>query len=319
VKRWSVQLPQPAKVTTATFPHDAVIQSPVRIKGDRSLLHKYINRNMVAIGIAVDADGDAAPYVQVMLVDTVSGRLLHTATHPGCTGPVRVLLGEHWLVYTAWSPSSHQYLITASEMYSNVTASDDVLSLVLGGPVDYSRHENQFDSFSAPLPHVASQTYAFATSIAALGTTFTRAGVTPKQVLIATAAGQLLTMDKRLLDPRRPVVAPSKMSMADREEMLIPYSPSLGAINPQSIVSYTHQIARPRALIAAPTTLESTSLVCTYGLDLFLTRVAPAREFDRLNDDFNYVALVGATAFLLIATIGSSCYSSRRDLVKAWK
>ena len=47
---WTVQIPEGARdVSSATFPHDAVIQSPVRIKGDRSLLHKYINRNMVAL------------------------------------------------------------------------------------------------------------------------------------------------------------------------------------------------------------------------------------------------------------------------------
>merc|ERR1712137_938267 len=102
-----------------------------RIKGDRTLLHKYINRNLIALGLAVDDDGEASAYVQVMLVDTASGRLLHTLSHPGCTGPVRVLLGEHWLVYTYWNPAGHQYLVTASEFYANSTASNDVLSLVL--------------------------------------------------------------------------------------------------------------------------------------------------------------------------------------------
>jgi len=65
--------------------------------------------------------------------------------------------------------------------------------------------------------------------------------------------------------------------------------------------------------------LESTSLVLTYGLDVFLTRVTPAREFDRLNEDFNYVALVGAIVFLVVSTIASSWYSSRKDLEKAWR
>ena len=55
------------------------------------------------------------------------------------------------------------------------------------------------------------------------------------------------------------------------------------------------------------------------GLDLFLTRTAPAREFDRLNDDFNYVALIGAIAFLIVTTLGSGWYSKRRDLLAAWK
>ena len=55
------------------------------------------------------------------------------------------------------------------------------------------------------------------------------------------------------------------------------------------------------------------------GLDLFMTRVAPAREFDRLNEDFNFVALVGAILFLTVATVGSGWYSNKKDLARAWK
>ena len=44
------------------------------------------------------------------------------------------------------------------------------------------------------------------------------------------------------------------------------------------------------------------------GLDVFMTRVAPAREFDRLNEDFNYVALVGAIIGLTVATVLSGWY-----------
>ena len=99
----------------------------------------------------------------------------------------------------------------------------------------------------------------------------------------------------------------------------MPYSPTLGGINPLSVVSHRHTLARPAKILTAPTTLESTSLVLALGLDLFLTRVSPAREFDRLNEDFNYVALVGATTFLLVATLGSGWYSKRRDLLAAWK
>ena len=50
-----------------------------------------------------------------------------------------------------------------------------------------------------------------------------------------------------------------------------------------------------------------------------MTRVAPAREFDRLNEDFNYVALVGAIILLAVATVGTEWYSTRKDLARAWK
>merc|ERR1711967_12358 len=113
--------------------------------------------------------------------------------------------------------------------------------------------------------------------------------------------------------------APQKMTQHDREEGLISYSPTLGGLNPLTVISHRHRIARPRAIVAAPTMLESTSLVLTYGLDLFLTRVAPAREFDRLNEDFNYLALVGAILALTAATVASGWISEKRDLSKAWK
>ena len=109
------------------------------------------------------------------------------------------------------------------------------------------------------------------------------------------------------------------MSQADREEGLVPYGPSLGGINPLSVATHKHTLARPRSVEAYPTYLESTSLAIVTGLDLFMARVTPAREFDRLNEDFNYIALVGAIIFLTVATLASGAYSDRKDLVKAWK
>mmetsp|Transcript_51469 Transcript_51469/g.90875 ORF Transcript_51469/g.90875 Transcript_51469/m.90875 type:complete len:110 (+) Transcript_51469:3-332(+) len=109
------------------------------------------------------------------------------------------------------------------------------------------------------------------------------------------------------------------MTQADREEGLVPYMPSLGGINPLTVLSHRHAIKQPRMIVCAPTMLESTSLVFVIGLDLFLSRVAPAKEFDRLNEDFNFVALVGATVFLVVATVGSGWFANRKDLARQWR
>ena len=109
------------------------------------------------------------------------------------------------------------------------------------------------------------------------------------------------------------------MSAADREEGLVPYGPSLGGISPLSVATHRHTVARPRAIYAAPTQLESTSLVALVGLDVFMTRVAPAREFDRLNEDFNYVALLGSIVVLVVASWGTQWMIKRRELNRAWK
>lgn len=309
-------------VTLATFPHAAAIHSPVRVLGDRNVLHKYINRNLLALGIEHAGDGEfEEPSLQVMLVDTVSGRVVHSATHPGMRGPVRLLLGEHWLVCHFWNPKSLAYHMTVAELFRNTTLASDPIALVLGGAPDYAQRDNQFDAFVASPPHVLAQGYAFGAPVEAMAVTQTVAGITPKFVLVATVAGQLVLLDKRFLDPRRPIVpgGPQKMSTADREEGLVPYGPSLGGISPLAVVSHKHAVARPSRILAAPTYLESTSLALVLGLDIFMTRVAPAREFDRLNEDFNYVALVLATLGLLVATVGSGWYSNRKDLARAWK
>eukprot|EP00965_Chrysotila_dentata_P230489 6197805-Pleurochrysis_carterae.AAC.2 len=63
------------------------------------------------------------------------------------------------------------------------------LNLVSESRAQAAGHENQFDSFGAPPPVVMSQSYAFATSVAAMALSLTRAGITPKQILLATDAG----------------------------------------------------------------------------------------------------------------------------------
>ena len=246
-------------------------------------------------------------HVQALLIDAASGRVVHDARHAGCDGPLTMVLGENWVVYEYWSPALLQHQVTVSELFTNAThtgaAADDVLSLILAGRVDYTDPANHFDSFSAAAatPHVLTQTYAFGAAVAAMAVTQTAAGIAPKYVMHLTASGMLMSMDKRMLDPRRPLVNPKSMSAADREEGLVPYSPSLGGVNPLLVASHRNTIARPRALLCAPATLESTSLVAAVGLDLYLTRVAPAREFDRLNEDFNYVALLGSIVVLVVA------------------
>jgi hypothetical protein len=327
--RWSMALPAADSlggvrppVSLASFPTSAAVHSPVRVLGDRTVLHKYINRNLLAIGIEHAGDGEfEEPSLQVLLVDSVSGRVVHSATHRSASGPLTMLMGEHWLVWHYWNPKALSYQMAVAELFTNASFADDPLSLIVGGGPDYSLRENGLDGFTHPLPHVMSQGYAFGAPLAALAVTQTVAGMTPKTVLAASKAGQLVLLDKRFLDPRRPLVpgGPQKMSAADREEGLVPYGPSLGGISPLSVISHKHAVARPRMISASPTSLESTSLVLLTGVDLFMTRVAPAREFDRLNEDFNYVGLVLSIVVLTAMTLMTGWYSDRKDLSRAWK
>jgi len=62
-------------------------------------------------------------------------------------------------------------------------------------------------------------------------------------------------------------------------------------------------VANVNRILTTPVLLESTSVVFAYGLDLFLTRVAPSGTFDVLSEDFNKVQLVLTIVGLEVAIV----------------
>ena len=196
---------------------------------------------------------------------------------------------------------------------------------------------------------------------------------------------QVLSLDRKFLDPRRPV---GKPSADDMEEMLVPYQPFVPII-PTAVLSYNNTIqqvcdsvlrlrawafaraplrvhrmlVRPcvrdfhqtvlkrgvrvfacslaclrdvpcldsvalcaivlchqlRGFAVAPARIESTSLMLAFGVDLFFTRVSPAKAFDCLGEDFNYVSLVLAVLGLATISWVANWYANKAELDKAWK
>jgi len=62
-------------------------------------------------------------------------------------------------------------------------------------------------------------------------------------------------------------------------------------------------------IITIPTNFESTSLVLSFGHDMFFTKVAPENPYDILDDDFNYVALIVSVVVAMIAAAGLRFYA----------
>ena len=107
--RWALALPSSVELSSTAFPAHAVVGSPVRVLGDRSVMHKYVNRNLLALGLATLQGSPDEAYVQVMLVDTVSGVVVHSARHAGCSAPLTLVMADHWLVYHYWCGSQLHY------------------------------------------------------------------------------------------------------------------------------------------------------------------------------------------------------------------
>lgn len=73
-----------------------------------------------------------------------------------------------------------------------------------------------------------------------------------------------------------------------------------------------------RHIATSPALLESTSLVFAYGLDLFLTRVAPSGTFDVLSENFNKVQLVLTISALAVAIMVTKPMVHRKRLREKW-
>lgn len=147
---------------------------------------------------------------------------------------------------------------------------------------------SEADRVQAAQASALRQSYVFNNPITAMQWSATARGITSRELIVAVASHQLYSIPKPFLDPKRPMAPPQ--SDAEKMDQLIPYAPFIH-IDPKRVISSTHHIANLRAIVTVPTTLESTTLVIAYGLDVFATRLTPSQPFDLLNSDFNYLVL----------------------------
>ncbi len=71
-------------------------------------------------------------------------------------------------------------------------------------------------------------------------------------------------------------------------------------------------------ILTSPALLESTSLVFAHGLDMFLTRVAPSKTFDVLDENFNKVQLVLTVIGLGVAIMVTKPIVRNKKLREKW-
>ncbi|GBG64684.1 hypothetical protein CBR_g46226 [Chara braunii] len=169
-------------------------------------------------------------------------------------------------------------------------------------------------SFLLPPLVVMQQSYYFLSTVKTIAVTTTARGITAKQLLIATVSDQILSLDKRYFDPRRPLIP----TAADREEGLMPYTDTL-PIPPQSHLTHGYQVMGIREIVTLPTRLESTCLVFAHGIDLFFMRTAPSKMYDTLSEDFSYALLVITIVVLLIAILVTGLLSRSQELNNKWR
>lgn len=291
--------------------HDP-IASIGKVLGDRNVLYKYINPNILLI---ITANPETLK-ITMNLLDSVTGHTIHTAVHTNVdtTRAVEAFASENWIAYSLFgeitdptqknleTEYSHPrgFQLIVSELYKsqfpNERGSSNIILNIS------SVHSNPtINRISLPPPYVISQVYSVPGPISLMSITSTLQGITPRSLLcFLPSQNALITVPRAVLDPRRPIGR--EPSSAELEEGLFKYNPVL-EFEPKWVINHKREILSIREIITSPSLLESTTIVFTYGdVDIFGTRVAPIGGFDKLGKGFSKLQLIGTVIALAIGT-----------------
>ncbi|CAO3582557.1 unnamed protein product [Absidia cylindrospora] len=302
---WNMVLPQGEQLLTVDGQrqhHQAA--SIGRVLGNRNVFYKYLNPNMFTV-LAGDAEQET---LTVRVVDAVKGTILYEAVHhhvpaSSFATSVHMVQMENWIVYHFWSNDGKDtgYQAVVLELYEGSLENQRVPS-------------TNFSSFDPLQPSIQSAAFAFPYPVQAMGVTTTRNGVSTRDIIFALPSHQILTVNKRLLDPRRPTSAPTK---DDQEEQLLPYAPI--PEERKMFLTYNLEVIGIQHIISAPALLESTSLIYAYGLDSYFTRDSPSRQFDVLSEDFSKSQLLLTIIALVIGILVAGPIVRRKQVNALWQ
>jgi ER membrane protein complex subunit 1, C-terminal len=321
-------------VVTKAYPNrHEVTESPCNVLGDNSLLLKYLNPHIMVVITVVTTAEDTKPILLqkknqvsskrkpagvdgtssaaaltdatsisknnlfINIVDTVSGKLLYRIGHANAdASSAKAIISEHWVIYTFTNTKTKKSELGVLSLYEGMIEKNGLTAFT--SPAQANGHS----SLDASAPVVLAKTYVLPSAPTALGMTVTRAGISASRLLLATRDGRLHSLDRHILEPRRPV---GPVNENEKKEGLVQYHEMIPLV-PLLTLSYNLTVENTNRIVSAATHLESQTIVLAYGgPDLFLTRTSPSKGFDVLPDSFSrplillVLAILGVTIVVL--------------------
>ena len=306
--------PAPGEVSTklGVRPSHDPVASIGKALGDRNVLYKYLNPNILLI-TALSQQASTATFY---LLDAASGALIHSATHTGVDTdlPIASTVSENWFAYSLFAEISSLsqdaseldqqklkgYQLIVSELYESPYPNDRGS---LKASSNYSSISPTFtdEEVLYDAPHILSQTFLIPGPISSISVTSTLQGITTRSLLcVLPDTNALISISRAFLDPRRPIGRDA--TAAEAEEGLFKYNPIV-EFEPKWTLSHNRELMSISKIVTSPSLLESTSLVFAFGdIDLFFTRVAPIGAFDLLGKGFSKMQLVVTVVALAVGT-----------------
>ncbi|KAH6643810.1 hypothetical protein C7974DRAFT_6826 [Boeremia exigua] len=314
---WTFEPPSGERIVGyTTRPVDDPVASIGNVLGDRRVLYKYLNPNLVL----VTAVSESARTASVYLLDSASGQLLHTMSHSDVdtSRPIPSTISENWFSYaltidSTASPESRGHQLVVSDLYESPLPDDR-------GPLGASSNSSAVKPSSsqgdASKPYVLSQSYQIAAEISHMAVTQTKQGITSRELLITIpSTNSIVGVPRQVIDPRRPIGRdPTPQEQA---EGLARYAPLL-PLDSKWHLTHKYEVLGIREVITSKSGIESTSLVFAYGHDIFGTRVAPSFAFDILGKGFNKIQMLLTVAALFVGVLFVAPLVRRKQINSLW-
>jgi hypothetical protein len=268
-------------------------------------------------GDSTTADGttkEDEPNLFVNVVDTVSGRVLYRASHANAATSARnikAVISENWIVYSFVNAKTRKTEVGVLTLYEGMIHRKGLTAFTS------PEQTTEFSSWDAreSKPVVLAKTYSMPKPITAMGVTQTRNGISSHQILMATNDDRIFAVERRMLEPRRPL---SDLKDSEKLEGLRQYSELIPLVSLQAL-SYNLTVHAPTRILSSPTELESQTLVLAYGgPDLFFTRTSPSRGFDMLPESFNRALLSLLVVALVSVVFVTKKMSTKKILKHGW-
>jgi hypothetical protein len=151
---WTLANPGTKIVHVVGKPSDEKVHSQGRVMADRSVLFKYVNPNL-ALALAEGKDSLGKTFINVYLIDLVTGRVVFSASHKRVNGPYRIVHSENWAVYTYYNEKSRRGELASLELFEGGTQSNGTVFSSLSTSVTSPLVERQAFILGPASGHIA--------------------------------------------------------------------------------------------------------------------------------------------------------------------
>ncbi|VDL64442.1 unnamed protein product [Hymenolepis diminuta] len=111
----------------AAYPSNEHVHSIGRILGDRNVMYKYINPNLLAVMTEGVSALEGHSVISKYLVDTVGGQIIHSVVHRKAVEPTSLVVSENWVLYSVYNQRSLRNEFTVMELFEPKQTTDNLV------------------------------------------------------------------------------------------------------------------------------------------------------------------------------------------------